>query len=214
MHFQLFPRLFFITLSPNQCCCVQGRCWAWCAAASAWQCRLARVRGSWVNTHAPSRKASGSQLVSGSVCPSPAACTSCLAPAHPIWHMPHASSTTSLRSATFLLLQCFHHFISNKFTFILSALIPYAYAPYNAVGTITHSYRVTVTSSPLSLILYCLSPIIHIPTVVVLYFIALISIARGFCLVAMMCMLNRIILHMWSRNSTWSLSALVSCLWL
>ena len=46
------------------------------------------------------------------------------------------------------------HFISRTFTFLLSALlIPHAYAPYNAVGTITPSYRQFLAFIPNPLLL-------------------------------------------------------------
>ena len=46
------------------------------------------------------------------------------------------------------------HFISKTFTFLLSApLIPYASAPFNAVGTITPSYRHFLAFIPNTLLL-------------------------------------------------------------
>ena len=56
------------------------------------------------------------------------------------------------------------HFISRAFTFFQHFSYPHACAPYNAVGTITPSYRVIDTSLPLSPVLYCSAHFSELPT--------------------------------------------------
>ena len=76
-----------------------------------------------------------------------------------------------LRTSSFLTLfirdtptKLLKHFISRTFTFLLSALfIPLASAPYNAVGTIAHSYRHFLAFIPGPLLLRTLFSAPHAP---------------------------------------------------
>ena len=91
-----------------------------------------------------------------------------LPPSTPFWPYGTHPFFPLIRTSSFLTLFIRHtstellkHFISKTVTFILSALlIPHASAPYNAVCSITLSYR------------YCLAFILNLPVLLSTLFIA------------------------------------------